>query len=369
MRPFGAWLVLGAGLCVYTDAAVARACSCDFSGPGKFYVGADGRLPRDAFGIPWQGLHPLSIPEQPPRPISDRVTLLRHESDGRKVAVPFDIRAKGPIDLIVPDSGLWSGGTYTVLVREYNMYDSPYDRYVPRDRKGRRLKLTPLPLPFTNEVTVTIHDEQLDLRGATVELAPRARGTVSHAEWRTPSCGVQAEADIIDLSVVLPPALEPYREHLLYETRVDGQVRRPQTSKCQYIPAGRSWTEKPGTDRMFSECGEQPFGLTPGEHRMSVTISTPGVGTSFSTPEMKFVIGCALPEPVAEPAPAPEPAPSVMPVAAPCPPAAMQGPPPASAPRGCSLVAPSWAPLVLLLLRRRRSSASRPSRGSPRSTR
>lgn len=362
LRTLAVWLALTAGVAVYVGSTVAQACSCSFAGPGRYYVGADGRLPSNSHGIPWAGPHPLSFSIG--RSIADRVTVLRHVG-GRTEAVWFQVRGYGLVDLIVHE---WPGsGTYTVIVREYGDYAIPGD--VERDRKGRRVKQA---LPYEHKITVTYANDPLpDLGGITVQLSPRTRQKVWHAEWRTPSCGVELEADTIDLSVVLPPALEPYRDYLVYTTRVDGipgEHPHPgtgfplkyehRTSKCQDIPPGRTWTEKPGTDRLFSECGERPYGLTPGEHRLSVTIATPGGESSFTTPEITFEIGCDLPPKAApEPEPAAAPAVEPAPVAPPCPPASPQEPPTTRAPRGCALADPSlaWLAPLLLLGRRRRS--------------
>ncbi len=378
-RGFG-WLVIGAASVTVAWPAPARACSCDFSGPGRFYFGVDGKLPRDAVGIPWFGPNTLRPSEYETRPITDRVVLLRHV-DGREVAAPFTIVPSGRIDLIVPKGGLRPGDTFTVTVREYG-WDAPHRRYRGPVRRGKAKPREPPPaLPYELTTTVTVTADEPALQGATIELSRRNQRMVQHARFLPASCWGEREADTIDLTTVLPPALEPYRDYLLYETRVDDTPRDDQRSNCAPRMPGRSWMMEPGADLLFSECagevdgtlaslrGNYPRvareGLRPRGYGVTVTISTPDGAHSFTTPPLRFEIGCATsppppdPEPPATPVPSassPEvPPPEVPPVAPPGSP----GPPPTSAPRGCTLAAPAWTWLLapLLLLRRRGRSS------------
>jgi hypothetical protein len=347
------WLTIAA-VVVALRPTPARACSCDFYRPGNYYVGADGRLPRDAPGIPWYGTDRLLFLEDPPRPLSTRVSL-RRTVDGRSEVVPFTVVERGRIDIIVPDGGLRAGDAYTVMVREY-WNDSPLRRsYRPKkywSKWERRAYAKPPELHDMLEVAVTVRDEPAELRGAELQLSARAQKVVGFIDQRTAACGVDHLADTIDLTVMLPPALEPYREYFLYETRVDGEVFAQRGSKCSVVPPGRSWTEKLGTDRVFSECGEQIAGLTPGEHRVAVTISTPDGARSFTTPEVEFLLGCGVPDPPDPPPVAPAEPPAERPAE---PPPEVQGPPPAAPPRGCAIGGPAWGwPLASLLIRRRR---------------
>lgn len=347
------WLVIAAVVVALRPAPV-RACSCSFGRPGDYYLGADGRLPRDAIGIPWHGKDRLLFLEEPPRPLSTRVNL-RRVVDGRSEVVPFSVVESGRIDVIVPGGGLRAGDTYTVMVREYED-DSPVNRASSKkywSKREKQMYAKPPELHDMHEVTVSVRDESLDLRGAELRLGARTRQNVTLIDQRTAACGVDRLADTIDLTVALPPALEPYRDYFLYETRVDGKVFAHREIKCSEIRPGRSWTVKPGTDRVFSECGEQVAGLAPGDHRVAVTISMADGARSFTTPEVDFLIGCMVPDPP-DPPPVAEPV-VERPAEAGAPPAATQGPPPAVAPRGCAIGGSVWSwPLGLLVIRRRR---------------
>lgn len=335
---------------IVLHAAPVHACSCDFSGPGHYYLVAGGGLPHDARGIPWHGLHELRRPEDPPRSITDRVTLTQ-EIDGKTITIPFTVTAgRGDgdrIDILVPDEKFKPGSKYTVTVREYGghgrgLYDRR-DRYTGPKKRGKRVEYPPFPFLHENTATITILDEVPDVRGASLKLSPRSRQEVT--SWGTNGgCMTRGEADIIDLNVELPPALEPYRDYLVYSTRVDGQLFSHVAGNCDWYPDGRSWLAKPGVDRLFSDCGEKNRGLTPGEHRVAITLSTPDGLRSFTTPEVMFTIGCNL-----SPASA-----AVVEVVDPVQAGPEPAPPPTPAPRGCSLGAPAWGwPLVLLLRRRR----------------
>lgn len=365
--------VLSLALVVSIEPTQARACSCLFEGPGRFYLGVDGKLPRDALGIPWRGFNDLLQREVRPRPITDRVTL-KKLVDGRAIAVGFTIQQRGPIDFIVPDGGLRAGDRYSVAVREYGGWATPWRqrdeeefrrRFGPRRRPARS---EPLPLAFELAADVVVTEDVLTLAGVTLRLSPRGRQMVRHFLLPPSSCGGEAAADVITVSAVLPPELEPYRDYLLYETEVDGVPRRDRTESCQVLLPGRTWAEEAGVDQMFSECAAPRVGLQPGLHAVSMKLSPPDAGRQFVTPSALFELDCAdlptsSPAPVTDASPPlPVPADASPPVATPSvvePPvtdaAAVQGPAPVPAPRGCATVgSPCTIALVPLLRRRRR---------------
>lgn len=305
--------------------AVARATTCVRpADQARLFVGANGRLPGDAHGIPWLGRWP-----EP-----ERKLVVRHQgADLLRRDVPFTREGEGMFDMIVPDGGLRPGEIYEVAV-----YTESWSR----------------------RQTITVDPQPLSLTGAALELGPRRRMFVS-------SRGRRGVADTIVAQVLLPPAAQPYREYLGYETYVDGELyRSPGSNQCARRRWGRSNRLWAGAELLVAMCDGSlggPFGGTkPGKHTVSMVVMSPD-GHRVALPEQAFELDCATsPDstPVAEPA-----APATMEPASPVvmEPAASvtnpseqpAGPPPVA--RGCSTGdGGAWSFVLLLLwLRRSRS--------------
>ena len=333
MHPAALRLTALAATLVAAAPAVADACSCRTQERGRFFLGAGGLLPPDAVGIPWDGpdLAPLKAGDLP------RVTTFERHDGAYRTPVRFTLKREGALEFIVPEGGLRPGDRFTITVLA--------------DRAGS----------VSTTATVTVGPAPIALDGATLVLSKRRRGTVAlRPEFSRGQCSDDVEADIVQATVALPPALEPYREYLLYTTLVDGQpYRTAPSSLCAQRgpPRGRSQRGGPGADVLFTTC-DGAAGLAPGVHTVAIQLATPD-GRSFSAPAQPFELDCATspppepPPPVRPPEPAPTPAPSSAPA----------GPPPVA--RGCTLAPPatSWPLVLLLLALRRRTSRPRRSRG------
>lgn len=164
----------------------AKACSCDVTGPGRFYLGEGGKLPRDATGIAYHGLNPLLDPKYAPRVVKERVELLRRVGD-REIAVPFTVIHRGRIDLIIPRGGLQAGDVYTITVREYGG-DSPFRRWGRSRREQARQWKNPPALPYSTTATVTVTSDELSLADVTLTQSPRHRQLVEHKDMHPPGC-------------------------------------------------------------------------------------------------------------------------------------------------------------------------------------
>lgn len=300
----------------------ASACSCGRRNTPQLYVGDEGALPRDARGIPWTNLARADI------------VRVERRRGAAVIEVPYTIDRPGHFVLIVPEGGLLEDADYTVVRRD------------PSETS-----------------TVTIHGDMIDLEAVRLSLGPRRRDSVKLVP-RAPAgqCSDRAEADVLDAEARLPPALERYREYLVYEFIVDGALYDPPTSSlCRqgWRTPGRSHRARAGGEKLFSTCAEG-IGLAAGTHSVALAISTPD-GRRHVTAPQTFELDCETSPPAEEviaaaPVEPPEPAPAADEAS----PSA--GPPPVSA-AGCRLGgrAPPWLLFVLLVARRRNPSSGRSS--------
>lgn len=173
--------------------------------------------------------------------------------------------------------------------------------------------------------------------------------------------GILIIALAVAFSVDLPPEVEPFRDYLLYATFVDDLAWEHAENKCAAHEPGRTWTEQPGTDRIFSECPAEPDaehglgrGLVAGRHHVQVRLRSPG-GRYAATASGEFELGCGRRgDPPAErpspPAPEPDAAPATPPLSEP-PPLERSGCAVAGA--ADTTVLAVWGPLVVFALGRR----------------
>ncbi|MEZ4449676.1 MAG: hypothetical protein R3B09_09360 [Nannocystaceae bacterium] len=313
--------VLVAALALLIPRAV-DACSCRRSPPrNEFVVGASATLPRDALGIPWDGDSLRPYPSDAP----PRVTSLARWIEGSSVAVPFTIEERG-FSFIVPEGGLVPGARYTATVDFAAIHRS---------------------------ITVTIAPESIPLADVTLSLSARRLAGVAVPGRDPGECSEEVRADVVEATAALPPAIERYREYLLYTFLVDGKrYDGPPVSHCSrpWGPRGRSRRADPGREVLFTVCDED-FGLAPGTHQVALEIATPE-GRRHRTGAETFTIDCATSPPLPVAAePASESAASTAESAASAGPeatGASGGPPPVA--KGCSIGADAAAEALLLLL-------------------
>ncbi|MDC0672510.1 hypothetical protein [Nannocystis radixulma] len=321
----------------------AQACSCarEKIGPGRLYLGTGGTLPADAPGIPWSGT---------PNMTRDQVRMTRKVS-GRQVVVAHDLVPDGDIVLIVPRTRLRPGDVYTVTVREDRWRAMKELRPALERQFGDAIP----PAEFTTTVTVTA--TTFVLADTTLRITEHVERPMQSQWAAAGACSSPVVADALAFSVDLPPEVEPFRDYLLYATFVDDLAWEHAEDQCATHEPGRTWTEHPGTDRIFSECPAEHGlgrGLVAGRHRVQVRIRSPG-GRHAATAGGEFELGCGRRSdpPVEGPSP-----PAPEPDAAPAPPPLSEPPPLERS--GCAVAGAAdttvlavWGPLVVFALGRR----------------
>lgn len=146
----------------------------------------------------------------------------------------------------------------------------------------------------TKERFVRVSAKSIDL--SKVKLTVATKSTVAMFEKKV-GCGHTAHfrAAQSKLSLKLPKWLAHYKEHLLYETLVDGEgLEAPYGSYHQPIP-GRS-RHAIGGDVLYMDCdpnGSRP--LSPGEHMVAMRVyfpTTAGIQT-LESPPVRIHLGCS----------------------------------------------------------------------------
>jgi hypothetical protein len=246
-----------AALALGASAPSASACSYDCRKDFGFLATEDGWMPLNARGVLWAGetlLYPL------------HVRVERLDDAGAGTAVPFTLQHLG-------------GRLVFIRLKDD---PKPGERYRFQNSRYGHVRRVPYVKPPWQSVTFTVSPEVLELPTLQLKLEAAPSEVVSlkvqDARWADSIddlCGQTIDLARIDLRVVLPPEVEPFRQHLLFTTWLDGD--KPWTSPTQVCrgPApGRTWTRLPGTDALLAGC-RGPSGLDLGPTSVAVEVAFP----------------------------------------------------------------------------------------------
>ena len=253
------------------------ACSCPVYDYG-FLVPDDADLPANSVGVPW-----WSMDQTVPTKSDFRVERLDLE---QIVSIDFEVRVLKdrcknnnypyPYDyfvLVTPKDGFVPGATYRFTCRERH-------RLPPRARKH---------LGDRRVVEVTISQQHLEpgFGEAVVEVGNRKYDRLT-VLTRSGSCSTEIEAAMVEISLLLPPEIEGWRNALLYTVIIDGETTwRPSKSLCSYVPPGMSWIGK-GEELLYSWCRESnlfpapDINVEPGRHKIEFNAWLPGTDLVIS---------------------------------------------------------------------------------------
>lgn len=251
----------------------ASACTCRREiGAGMLYLGRGASLPGDAVGIPWSGVAELERSQ----------VSLKRISIGKSEETKFAIEHADGVSLIVPRNKIVPNEKYEITIREENW-----------KRNAQMRRQNPTEAFPAAEITaiITILDDAITLHDITLQ-ATNIQKTVQIATGS--SCTDSASVRGVDIKVLLPPDLEPYREYFLYETFVDGQVWTPRHHVCDSIPAGRSWLPEAGTNVIYADCDGLNAGMTTGRHYIDVAVYVPGKKADTLIVRQEVSLNCKL---------------------------------------------------------------------------
>lgn len=287
--------------------SIASACSCARpTDAGWLYLGADNQLPRGARAIAWYRPQHDADAQQ-------HVRLQRWRADGGREDVPFTLERAGALAFIAPRGGFVAGARYLLRVQT-----SEFSEGVAALSEGR---FFPGSVDPTGALAVTVTGAHQSLLGAGEPLSLTVART--RIDVSTRACHHEIRASVVPLSVSLSPALEPFRDYLLYETIVEplgagdddagasAKPWRPRSSLCMKPPPGRSWqfTAAPaGDDLLYTSCEPKakprerrtfaqlaPRGLEEGRYRVWVTASSPDGRFTVSSATQEVELRCDAP--------------------------------------------------------------------------
>ncbi|MCA9688197.1 MAG: hypothetical protein KC636_01215 [Myxococcales bacterium] len=373
--PLGALALAGA---LWLAPASASACSCFIRTPPFLYLGAGDVLPADAEAVYWYGHHRREVEQR-------RFVLETINKRGRWVTVPHEASSdRWDLVKITPRGG-WKGTRFRLSVREFRT-----------EHVERLYKQAKRPLPkrsFEHVYEFTRSEAPLDLSGTlTIEVGPPVFARVRRQGYA--ACHFSFAAATVRIDLKLSASLEPFRDHLLFETLVDGSTWRPRSSVCQQLLPGRSWLAgeaPPGADLLYIGCEDDvlqldqantpnsknptsPFsasmilgsgvgrGLSPGVHSVQIIAESLDGRFKVASDPVSVDMQCAVAD--ATPDDSPLAAPSSAPPVEPVEPAEPRSAPPPHPPGSrCTVQDPSAGRalfgllLVALAARRRRRGA------------
>ena len=241
-----------------------------------FIAPQDGRLPANAVGVAW-----YSGVVRRPNDLPARFTVeIQEASEFRVLPVRVTpVEGFSDVYLITPDGEpLKPGATYRFTVDSVD------------ENAG-----------LHKQILVTIDTEPL-LATTPLDLLVEPESTESIGVAASLSCVANFLASQVHVEAAIPQTIQPWREHLLYRTVIDGErTWHPWRSACSLVPRGRTW-ESVGRDRIFAGCEHPPGfvehnvwydkGLDPGRHTVTLQAVLPGTGIILETPNRTVDLSC-----------------------------------------------------------------------------
>ena len=242
-------LILSLIAAVLTLIAAPRAsdaCSCAFSANWGFLASDKGVMPKNATVVFWTGTEMPKVEDFGVARVAGK----------REVVLKVELVELGEdLWLVKPKEGLEVGQTYRFSTKKFNGFRK---NLTMNETGGQSLEL--------KVVDEELHLESDQLR---LEAKPIAVGEVHIAA--SMSCTRPLNVPNTTVALVLPEAAREFAQLLVYTTLIDGQATwRPRSSLCQQLPAGRTWAEAPGVDRLFAGCSQAKEGLAEGKHQVQI---------------------------------------------------------------------------------------------------
>jgi hypothetical protein len=243
------WMAAVGLLCaVFLVPERSAACSCIYIENWGFVSGGD-LIPRNSRGLLWWGEFKgaTGTDESPPVQIAS--------ASGESLPVEYELVTKDQSQslwLFRPRDGFKIGKTYVFTTQRTF-------KFLERGEEQR--------------VSVTVSDLAAVSPAGPVALKIGEPIIDALLIAAGVSCSRYVNAAQLPIEMDLPEAMRAFRDHLYFETIVDGTDRWiPSASICAPIVPGASWRGK-GVDLLFSACGD---GLAAGRHTVEMRASLPG---------------------------------------------------------------------------------------------
>ncbi len=109
-------------------------------------------------------------------------------------------------------------------------------------------------------------------------------------------CSESIESAYVDVAVTLDAVVSPWKDALVYETRVDGSLWSPVGFLPLPPPEGESWLGR-AVDRVFATCEDGQdlvdLGLGEGTHEVEIRARIPGTDITLASTRAEVLLSCA----------------------------------------------------------------------------
>jgi len=275
------------------EPSAACSCVCDFWG----LVSDGGLIPSNSRGLLWWGELEGATGTDQGLPVQIA------SASGELLPVEYELVSKDRgLWLFRPRDGFKIGKSYVFTTRQ--TCKKPIRRLLPSRSSSGQLaggsEFIPGGPEFERRVSVTVSDQAAVSPAGPVALKIGSPITNSLVIAAGVSCAVSVNAAQLPIEMDLPEAMRAFRDHLYFETIIDGTDQwGPSASICSPVAPGASWRGK-GVDLLFSICGETPAlahgGLAAGRHTVEMRASLPGTNVSAVTSKVEVELRCKEPD-------------------------------------------------------------------------
>jgi len=109
-------------------------------------------------------------------------------------------------------------------------------------------------------------------------------------------CSEPIDSAYVEVAMTLAAAVGPWKDVLVFETRVDGELWAPSGFLPLAPPEGESWLGR-GVDRVYATCeageGVVDPSLSPGAHLVEMRARIPGTDIVLTSSEVEVLLSCA----------------------------------------------------------------------------
>jgi hypothetical protein len=280
------WVTAVSLLCaVFLAPKQSAACSCLCNFPTWGFVSGGGLIPSNSRGLLWWGEFEGVTGRDQGLPVQIA------SASGEFLPVEYELVSKDrKLWLFRPRDGFKIGRSYVFTTRQ--ICRKPISRLLPSRSSSEQ---TDDVIGYERQVSVTVSDQAAVSPTGPVALKVGSPITNSLGIAAGVSCGESVSATQLPIEMVLPEAMEAFRDQLYFETIFDGTDRwSPSASICMPVIPGASWQGK-GIDLLFSVCDKPAFaheGLASGHHTVEMRASLPGTDISAVTSKVEVDLKC-----------------------------------------------------------------------------
>ncbi|MEA2694603.1 MAG: hypothetical protein QOJ16_3990 [Acidobacteriota bacterium] len=260
------WVAAVGLLCaVFLAPEQSTACSCAVYFKNWGFVSSGDFIPSNSRGLLWWGEFAGAIGRDQETPVQIA------SASGELLPVEYELVSKDhppkSLWLFRPRDGFKIGKSYVLTTRRTFTLGSE-----------------------EQQVSVTVSDQAAVSPAGPVALKVGKPLTDALQIAAGGSCGESVTAAQLPIEMDLPETMTKFRDHLYFETIIDGARWGASASICDTVVPGASWRGK-GVDLLFSACSDKG-GLPAGRHTVEMRASLPGTNVSAVTSKAEVELKC-----------------------------------------------------------------------------